>query len=190
MQHLTSLGKARLWYESLRSSCVDWIRLQNQFRQQYSMIGNTEEQSFHAWRMFHFDENIETLDSYVTSIRQVVTLLGYGKSQALEVFKNTLPTKLYWVLFPIEDLRQAVEMAKRTLTKERIDRQLARQSSLMPFMNIKDGYNSKKVTFDTQDSLDEKIDRLTSMMRKLTAQDDDQTKQFKPKIYQSKRRGK
>ena len=48
----------------------------------------------------------------------------------------------------------------------------------------KDGYNSKKFTYDTQDSLDEKIDRLTSMMRKLTAQDDNQNKQFKPKIYQ------
>ena len=55
----------------------------------------------------------------------------------------------------------------------------------MPFMNIKDGYTSKKVTFDTQNSLDEKTDRLTSMMSKLTAQDDDQIKQFKPKIYQN-----
>ena len=56
-------------------------------------------------------------------------------------------------------------------------------------MNIKDGYISKKVTFDTHDSLGEKIDRLTSMMNKLTAQDDNQNKQFKPKIYQSKQRG-
>ena len=59
----------------------------------------------------------------------------------------------------------------------------------MPFMNIKDGYISKKVTFDTQDSLDEKIDRPTSMMSKLTAQDVNETKQFEPSIYQSKRRG-
>ena len=42
---------------------------------------------------------------------------------------------------------------------------------------------------DTQGSLDEKIDRLTSMMSKLTAQDDNQSKQFKPMIYQNKRRG-
>ena len=35
--------------------------------------------------------------------------LGYEEPQVLEVFKNTLPTKLYWILFPIEDLRQAVE---------------------------------------------------------------------------------
>ena len=65
-------------------------------------------------------------------------------------FQNTLPTRLCWVLFPIEDLRQAVETTKRILTKERIDRQLAVQSSLTPFMNIKDGYISKIVTFDIQ----------------------------------------
>ena len=56
-------------------------------------------------------------------------------------------------------------------------------------MNMKDGYVRKKDTFDTQDGLEEKIDRLTLVMSKLTAEDADQTKQFKPKIYQSKRRG-
>ena len=75
------------------------------------------------WRLFHFNENTETIDTYANHIRQVTTILGYQEPQILEVFKNTLPTKLYWVLFPIMDLRQAVEMAKRILTKEKIDRQ-------------------------------------------------------------------
>ena len=65
-------------------------------------------------------------------------LLGYAEPQILEVFKNTLPTKLYWVLIPIEDLRQVVETAKRILTKEKIDRQLAGQSSSTPFLSTKD----------------------------------------------------
>ena len=64
---------------------------------------------------------MKTQKHYVTCIRQVVTLLGYGEPQVLEVFKNTLPTRLYWVLLPIEDLRQAVETAKRILTNEKID---------------------------------------------------------------------
>ena len=67
---------------------------------------------FHAWRSFHFDENTETLDTYVTCIRQVATLLGYGKPQILEVFKNTLPMRLYWVLFPTDNLRLAVDTPK------------------------------------------------------------------------------
>ena len=78
----------------------------------------------------------------------------------LEVFKNTLPKRLYWVLFPIKDLRFAVEMNKKILTKEKIDRQLGGQSSLTPFMSMKVGYNSKRVTIDMQDSLDDKIDNL------------------------------
>ena len=70
------------------------------YRQQYSKIDNTREQLFHVWRSFHFNENTETLDAYVTHIRQVAALLVYGEPQMLEVFKNTLPMRLYRVLFP------------------------------------------------------------------------------------------
>ena len=89
--------------------------------QRYSKLGNTHEQLFHAWRSFNFDENTDNIDSYVIWIRQVATLLGYGEPQILEVFKNTLPTKLYWILFPIEDLRQVVDAVKRILTKEKLE---------------------------------------------------------------------
>ena len=40
---LTLVAEARLWYESWRPINVDWNGLQNQFRQQYSKIGNTRE---------------------------------------------------------------------------------------------------------------------------------------------------
>ena len=42
------------------------------------------------------------------------------------------------------------------------------QSTSTPFMSIKDSYN-KKVTSNTQDKLEEKIDRHRVMMNKLTA---------------------
>ena len=71
---LTLLGEARLWYQSLEPINVDWQGLQNLFRQQYSKICNTREQLFHAWRSFTFDENTETIDAYVTCIRQLAAL--------------------------------------------------------------------------------------------------------------------
>ena len=184
---LTLVGEARLWYESLRPINIDWQGLQNQFRQQYSKIGNMREQLFHVWWSFHFDEITEMLDAYITCMRQVATYLW--EPQILEVFKNTLPTKLYWVLFPMHDLTQAEETAKIILTKERIDRQLIEESSSIPFMSIKDSYKNKKVTFDTWDGLEDKIDRITVMMGKLTMKDNRINKQFKPQIYQSKSRG-
>ena len=52
-------------------------------------------------------------DTYVIRIRQVGRLLGYGELQVLEVFKNTVPNRLYWVLFPINNCREVVETAKR-----------------------------------------------------------------------------
>ena len=86
------LEEARLWYQSLEPINVDWQGLQNLFRQQYSKIGNTREQLFHVWRSFNFDENTETIDAYVTHIRQVAALLGYGEPHR-GVQKHT-PTKL------------------------------------------------------------------------------------------------
>ena len=97
---LTLVGEARLWYESLQPINIDWQGLQNLFRQQYSKIGNTREQLFHAWRSFHFDENTETINTFVTCIRQVATLLGYWEPQILEVFKTHSTQNYIGYYFP------------------------------------------------------------------------------------------
>ena len=68
------------------------------------------------------------------------------------------------------DLRQALEMAKRILMKEKIDRQLAGQTSSTPFMSIRDNCR-KRVTFDATDDIEQKIDKLTLMMGKLVTED-------------------
>ena len=113
-------------------------------------------------------------------IRQVANLLGYGELQILEVFKNTLPTKLYWILFPIEDLRQAVDTAKRKLTKEKLDKQLTGQTSTSTFLSVRDG-TDRRVLLNTKDELGDKIDKLRVMMSKLAAEDNHERKPFKPK---------
>ena len=167
----TLLGEARLWYHSLEPlGNTTWAQLQNLFSQRYSKLGNTCEQLFHAWRSFPFDENTETIDSYLIRIRQVATLLGYDELQILEVFKNTLLTKLYWILFPIEDLRQAVDMVKRILTKENLDKQLTGQTPTIPFMSVRDG-TDRRVSFNIREELGDKIDKLTVVKCKLAAKD-------------------
>ena len=66
---LTLTGEARLWYESLTPIEVDWPTLQEYFRQQYLKFGNTREQYFHIWRSFHYDDNTDIIDSYVSKIK-------------------------------------------------------------------------------------------------------------------------
>ena len=105
----------------------------------------------------------------------MATLLDYGELQILEVFKNTLPTKLYWILFPIEDLRQAVEAVKRILNKEKLDKQLTGQASTSPFMNIGEAAG-RRVSFDTREELNDKIDKLMVMVGKLAAKGSSRTR--------------
>ena len=70
--------------------------------------------------------------------------------------------------------------------KEKIDGQLVGQNSSTPFMNIRDNPN-KRVTFNTTDDIEQKLDKLTRMMGKLVTEDEGQSKQFKPWVYHSNR---
>ena len=49
---------------------------------------------------FHFDENVDVIDSYVTKIKQVAGLLNYDNPEMLELLRNTLLSKT--VLFNIQ----------------------------------------------------------------------------------------
>ena len=51
---------------------------------------------------------------------------------------------------------------------------------------MKDNSN-KRVTFNTRDDIEQKLDKLTVMMGKLVTEDEGHNKQFKPWVYQSKR---
>ena len=128
---------------------------------------------------------METPDAYIIRIKQVARLLGYEDPQVLEVFKNTVPNRLYWVLFPIDNFHEAVETAKRFLTKGKIDRQMTRQSST-PFMKLTEK-KRKSVTFDTRDALEktsENMERMTALMDKMYIKLDQKEVPYKPLIYQ------
>ena len=194
---LTLIGEARLWYESLAPLDDDWPALQNKFRWQYSKLGNTSKQLFHAWRTFKFDKNTDTIDSYVLSMSQVAAMLNYGEMHILENFKNTLPYHLYSTLINVNNLREAIGLAKRILTKEKLDRQLTGQSST-PFMLMtsNDNYstqtnNKQGVTFNAMETLERNsncIDRLTSLVSDTKMTMDRKQSLYKPKIYQGRSR--
>ena len=183
---LTLIGEARLWYDSLRPIEMDWNAMQEGFRQQYSKFGTSREQYFHVWRSFHYDENTDTIDSYILKIKQVPSLLNYGEPEILELFKNTLPSKLYWILFPINNIREAVDTAKRVLNKEKLDKQLTGQpSNISPFMKMRDNANSgQKVLMKSQD-----LEAVTSMMYNMSLQQGKTKKAFKAQVYQKRGRG-
>ena len=132
---LTLSGEARLWYEMLNAQQqqLDWAGLQEHFRQQYSKFGNTREQYFHAWRSFHFDEATYTIDGYIQQVYASGGIIKLWRTTILELFKRTLPSRLYYMLYQINDLRVVVETAKRLLTKEQTDKKSG-HATTSPFM--------------------------------------------------------
>ena len=121
-------------------------------------------------------------------------MLNYGEMQILKNFKNTLTYQLYLTLINVNNLRDAIDLAKRVLTKEKLDRQLTRQSST-PFMKATSNNDShspqnqqkKGVTFDAMETLErnsECIDHFTSLVSNLKMTMDRKQPQYKPKIYQ------
>ena len=194
---LTLLGQARLWYETLGTQQLDLAGLQDRFQQQYSKFGNTREQYFHAWRSFHYDENTDTIYSYIYKVKQVDALLNYGDPQILELFKNTLLSRLYYMLYQIDDLRMAVETAQRLLTKEQIDKKSG-QATTSPFMKTSQdnskskSENEKKVSFSAVEAMErttDSIERLASLMDKMGTKLDRRGDQYRPRIYQGRNRG-
>ena len=193
---VTLIGEARLWYELLALLDNAWPALQDKFRWQYSKIGNTPKQLFHAWRTFRFDENTDSIDSHVSRMSQVVVMLNYGEMQILENFKNTLPYRLYSTLINVNNLRDAIDLANRVLTKEKLDRHLTGQSST-PFMkatsngdtHLLQNHQKKGVRFDAMEMLERNsdcIDRLTSLVSDLKMIMDRKQPQYNPKIYQGR----
>ena len=61
-------------------------------------------------------------------------------------------------MLSIDNLRGAVETAKRFLTKEKIDRQMTGQSST-PFMKLTDK-KRKTVTFDAKEALEKTSENM------------------------------
>ena len=197
---LTLTGKARLWYETIRYANLDWPTMQECFRQQYSKFGNTREQYFHIWRSFQFDEATDTIDGYIYKVKQVAALLDYGDLQILQLFKNTLPIRLYYLLYHIDNLNAAIQTAKQILTKEKIDKQKTGQSSATPFMKAsqdKSKKNEEGVSFGTIETKETRdrdrhssiTDQLTSLVNKLDMKLDRQESQYRPTVYQNRGRG-
>ena len=133
---------------------------------------------------------METINAYVNRIKQVAILLNSDEPQILELFKNTPPIRSYLVLFSINNLREVVDVAKRVLTKEKIDRQLSGQSGVTtPFMKVGDVHHSnrKTVSFSTQDLIREQLDNLTSIVYNMSMEKEGNNRLFKCQIHQKRK---
>ena len=98
-------------------------------------------------------------------------------------------------LINVNNLRDAIDLTKRVLTKEKLDSQLTGQSST-PFMrattidnHLTQNNPKKGVTFDAMETLERNsdcIDRLTSLVSNMKMTMGRKHSPYKPRIYQGR----
>ena len=120
-------------------------------------------------------------------------MLGYGEPQILGLFKNTLPRRLYCMLYHINDLRVVVEMPKRLLIKEQMDKKVG-HSVTSPFMQVSQNKDKteKKVSFSTIEAMErttDSIKRLASLMDRMDTKLDRREDQYRPRVYKGRNQG-
>ena len=91
------------------------------------------------------------------------------------------------MLYQINDLRVAVEMAKRLLIKEQMDKK-AGQSIASLFMQVSQNKDKmeEKVPFSTVEVMErtmDSIERLASLMDRMDTKLDRREDQYRPSVY-------
>ena len=86
-----------------------------------------------------------------------------------------------------------VEMAKRLLIKEQMDKK-AGQSIASPFMQVSQNKDEmeKKVSFSAVDAMErttDSIERLASLMDRMDTKLDRRENQYRPRIHQGRNQG-
>ena len=97
------------------------------------------------------------------------------------------------MLYQINDLRVAVETAKRLLIKEQINKK-AGQSITSPFMLASQNKDKteKKVSFNMVEAMErtsDSIERLTTLMDRMDTRLDRIEDQYRPRVYQGRNQG-
>ena len=91
------------------------------------------------------------------------------------------------MLYHIDDLRVAVETAKRLLIKEQMDKR-AGQSITSPFMQASQNKDKteKKVSFNAVEVMErtsDNIERLATLMDRMDTKLDRREDQYRPSVY-------
>ena len=98
------------------------------------------------------------------------------------------------MLYQINNLRVAVQMAKRLLIKEQMNKR-AGQSTISPFLQVSQtnpknkDKTEKKVSFSDVEAMErttDSIERLASLMGRMDTKLDRREDQYRPRIYQGR----
>ena len=156
----------REWYDSLVMPMA-WNELQQQFSRYFSTQGRSIKHLHDKWRNFSFTPGQDDTEAYIRDIKEAAHQLNYNDDAVLHLIKATMPAEIYGTLYNQDDLNVVITMVKDIYAKkpEPPNPPRATGGPSAPFTLIKaPNGGSKRVHFQADESLSDRIDRLTDTL--------------------------
>ena len=167
-----------------------WNDLQQQFSRYFSTQGRSIKHLHDKWRNFSFTPGQDDIEAYIRDIKEAAHQLNYNDEAVLHLIKATMPAEIYSTLYNQDDLNVVIMMVKDIYAKkpEPANPPGATGGSSAPFTLIKaPNGGSKRVHFQADESLSDRIDRLADTLYRM---DIDIKSVRKPYITSPRRRGR
>ena len=182
---------AQEWYDSLVMPMA-WNELQQQFSRYFSTQGRSIKHLHDKWRNFSFTSGQDDIEAYIRDIKEAAHQLNYNDDAVLHLIKATMPAKIYGTLYNQDNLNIVITMVKDIYAKkpEPPNPPGATGGPSAPFTLIKaPNGGSKRVHFQADESLSDRIDRLTDTLYRMDMDGKSVRKPYKPYITSPRRRG-
>ena len=183
---------AREWFDSLTFP-IAWNDLQQWFSRYFSTQGRSIKHLHDKWRNFSFTPSQDDIEAYIRDVKEAAHQLYYNDEAILHLIKATMPSEIYGTLYNQHNLNTVITMVKDIYAKkpEAANPPVATGGETAPFTLIKapNGTN-KRVHFQGDESLSDRIDRLTDVLYRMDIDGKPNKKPYKPYITNPRRRAR
>ena len=179
-----------LQYDSLTFP-IAWNDLQQRFSQYFSTQGRSIKHLHDKWQNFSFTPGQDDIEAYIKNVKEAAHQLNYNDDAVLHLIKATMPSEIYGTLYNQNDLNTMITMVKDIYAKkpEPANPTVTTGGAAAPFTLIKaPNGGSKRVHFQDE-SLSNRIDKLTETLYQMHMEGKPMKRLYKPDITSPRCRG-
>ena len=92
MFRLTLLNNALGWYDA-EANWTTFDQVKQAFLKRFNIWGDAPHQQQDSWNKLHFDMAKDDIDSFVTDMKTLASILGHNDDVVMEKFKDVFPDK-------------------------------------------------------------------------------------------------
>ena len=93
MFRLKLLNNALGWYDAEEANWTTFDQVKQAFLKRFNILGNTHHQQQEPWNKLQFNMAKDDIDSFVTDMKTLASILGHNDDVVMEKFKDVFPDK-------------------------------------------------------------------------------------------------